>query len=63
MDLLDRRQRIAQSWTRIKYSAQIYSICSLQVGSLFPIRMVVYHDTCWDWFQRIYVLITAQNNL
>ena len=36
---------------------------STKVGSLLEWCFIISIDTCWDWFQRIYVLITAQKNL
>ena len=37
---------------------EVIEVCSL-LGWCFIISI----DTCWDWFQRTYVLITAQKDL
>ena len=34
-----------------------------KVCSLLEWCFIISIDTCWDWFQRSYVLITAQKNL
>ena len=34
-----------------------------KVCSLLEWCFIISIDTCWDWFQRTYVLITAQKNL
>ena len=35
----------------------------IKVYSLLEWCFIISIDTCWDWFQRTYVLITARKNL
>ena len=59
--MLKDKKSIFKNFEKVKKKS-VLNVLETKVCSLLEWCFIISKDTCWDWFQRTYVLITAQKN-